>query len=54
MKVWKVFNFAGLDWDLEKQLCELEASGAIIKEVIYIAGWEYKIIYTIEDVLEED
>lgn len=53
MKVWKVFNFAGSDDALERQLCNLEAAGATIKEVIYVTRWEYKIIYTVEDLPED-
>lgn len=53
MKVWKVCSVEGDD-ALERQLGNLEATGATIKEVIYVTRWEYKIIYTVEDLIEED
>ena len=61
MKIWKVQEtIVNDDKALELELNRLEHIGAKIKEVILARTWEtpavmcfsYKIIYTIEDILE--
>lgn len=54
MKVWKVFNTTCDDEELEELLNEFESRGAKIKEIINTSMWGYKIIYTVEDVMEAD
>lgn len=60
MKVWKVNTLVvNDDVALESELNRLERVGAKIKEIILIARVEaqkldiYKIIYTVEDVVED-
>ena len=66
MKVWKVTEIiSNSDEALELQLNTLERGGACIKEIILVSKFyspgdpyvpnmfAYKIIYTIEDVVEE-
>lgn len=60
MKVWKVNTLVvNDDVALESELNRLERVGAKIKEIILIARVEaqkldiYKIIYTVEDVMED-
>ena len=60
MKVWKVNTLVvNNDVALESELNRLERVGAKIKEIILIARVEaqkldiYKIIYTVEDVVED-
>ena len=54
MKVWKVISIKGNEVDLENKLNSLEEEGVKIKEVLYIDKFEYnyKIIYTVEDIME--
>ena len=60
MKVWKVNTLAVKDdITLESELNRLEHLGAKIKEIIFIARVEaqkldiYKIIFTVEDIMED-
>ncbi len=60
MKIWKVNALVvNDDVALESELNRLEHVGAKIKEIIFIARVEaqkldiYKIIYTVEDVMED-
>jgi hypothetical protein len=60
MKIWKVNTLVvNDDVALESELNRLERVGAKIKEIILIARVEaqkldiYKIIYTVEDVVED-
>lgn len=53
MKVWKVINLYCGDEELEYWLNIYEAEGKKIKEIMYIGKFEYKIIYTEEDTVEE-
>lgn len=53
MKAWKVLDLYGCDEDLEWQLNKLESEGATIKEIIGVEKHTYKIIYTVEDIIEE-
>ena len=60
MKVWKVNTLVvNDDVALESELNRVERVGAKIKEIILIARVEtqkldiYKIIYTVEDVVED-
>lgn len=60
MKVWKVNTLVvNDDVALESELNRLERVGAKIKEIILIARVEaqkldiYKIIYTVEDIVED-
>jgi hypothetical protein len=60
MKIWKVNTLVvNDDVALESELNRLECVGAKIKEIILIARVEaqkldiYKIIYTVEDVVED-
>lgn len=60
MKIWKVNTLVvNDDIALESELNRLERLGAKIKEIIFIARVEaqkldiYKIIYTVEDVMED-
>ena len=48
MKVWKVIDLYGSNEDLEWQLNNLEADGAVIKEIICLEKFNYQIIYTEE------
>ena len=52
MKVWKVVNLSGVDEELEEQLNQLEAEGKHVKEIISVGKFDYKIIYTVEDIKE--
>lgn len=54
MKVWKVINLYCADEELEEWLNRFEAEGKKIKEIMYIGKFDYKIIYTVEDLIEED
>jgi hypothetical protein len=54
MKVWKVFNLYCADEELEEWLNQFEAEGKRIKEIIGVGKFDYKIIYTVEDLIEED
>lgn len=64
MKVWKVQEtIANDDKALELELNRLEYTGAKIKEVMLartidtlrpITMYVYKIIYTVEDIIEEE
>lgn len=53
MRVWKVFDLYCTDEELEKQLNQLETEGKHIKEIISVGKSHYKIIYTVEDLIEE-
>lgn len=60
MKIWKVNTLVvNDDVALESELNRLERAGAKIKEIVLIARVEaqkldiYKIIYTVEDVVED-
>ena len=53
MKVWKVISIEGNEVDLENKLNYLEEEGAKIKDILYIDKFNYKIIYTEEDTVEE-
>ena len=55
MKVWKILNSFGDEYDLTFRLNMLECiSGNTIKEVIFIEKNHYQIIYTVEDIMEAD
>ena len=54
MKVWKVTDLYGSTEDLEWKLNNLEADGAVLKEIIYIEKFNYQIVYTEEDIMEAD
>jgi hypothetical protein len=60
MKVWKVNSImVNSDVALASELNRLERLGAQIKEVIFLQNcgnnlvYEYQIIYTVEDVMED-
>lgn len=53
MKVWKVINLYCDDEELEYWLNRQESEGKVIKEIISIDKNTYKIIYTVEDLIEE-
>ena len=53
MRVWKVLDLYCTDEELEKQLNQLETEGKHIKEIIGVGKSHYKIIYTVEDLIEE-
>ncbi len=53
MKVWKVINLYCGDEELEYWLNIYETEGKKIKEIMYIGKFEYKIIYTEKDTVEE-
>lgn len=60
MKLWKVNSImVNSDVALASELNRLERLGAQIKEVIFLQScgnnlvYEYQIIYTIEDVMED-
>lgn len=60
MKLWKVNSImVNSDVALASELNRLERLGAQIKEVIFLRNcgnnlvYEYQIIYTIEDVMED-
>lgn len=50
MKTWNVMNVIGDDETLEKHLNMLEKDGYKVKQVLLVNTYEYKIIYTSEDV----
>jgi hypothetical protein len=54
MRVWKVFSLYCSDEELESWLNQFEAEGKRIKEVLCIDKFDYKIIYTVEDIEEDD
>ena len=52
MKVWKVINLYCADEELEEWLNRFEAEGKKIKEIMYVGKFDYKIIYTVENIEE--
>ena len=54
MRVWKLFNLYCADEELIDWLNQFEAEGKKIKEIISTEKFTYKIIYTVEDDIEED
>ncbi len=54
MRVWKLFNLYCADEELVDWLNQFEAEGKKIKEIISTEKFTYKIIYTVEDDIEED
>ena len=54
MKVWKVTNLYCCDEELEYWLNQYEAESKVIKEIISVDKNTYKIIYTVEDLIEEN
>ena len=50
MKTWNVMNVIGDDETLEKHLNMLEKDGYKVKQVLLVNTYEYKIIYTSEDI----
>jgi hypothetical protein len=53
MKVWKVINLYCADEELEEWLNQFEAEGKKIKEIMCVGKFDYKIIYTVENIVEE-
>lgn len=53
MKIWKVINLCCADEELEEWLNQFEAEGKKIKEIICVDKFNYKILYTEEDMTEE-
>lgn len=53
MRVWKVLDLYCTDEELEKQLNQFEAEGKQLKEIIGVGKSHYKIIYTVEELIEE-
>lgn len=55
MKVWKVINIhcEREDEELEEWLNKLEAEDKKIKKILRIGKFDYKIIYTEEDITDE-
>ena len=53
MRVWKVLDLYCTDEELEKQLNQFEIEGKHLKEIISVGKSHYKIIYTVEELIEE-
>lgn len=56
MKVWKVININADDKLLECVLnYDMEQKGRVVKEIMFLENYgQFKIIYTEEDVMEEE